>query len=141
MSISYFLQQVTQDVCRRATACYVALEIGTGRIAGYYTLAAGGVPLKEMPDGLIKRLPRYPSVPVARLRRLAIDKAFQGQKLGAGLLWDATLRAARSNVAVFALVVDAKDSTAENFYRHHGFVSFGSLPLQMIFPLTNIAIE
>jgi ribosomal protein S18 acetylase RimI-like enzyme len=137
----YFLQQVTQDVRRRTTACYVALESSTGRIAGYYTLAAGGVPLKEMPEVLIKRLPRYPSVPVARLGRIAIDSGFQGRKLGAGLLWDALLRAARSEVAVFALVVDAKDSTAENFYRHHGFVDFGSLPHQLIFPLTNLTLE
>jgi len=132
----YFLQQVTQDVRRRATACYVAVETDTGRIAGYYTLAAGGIPLKDMPEDIIKRLPRYPSVPVARLGRLAIGSGFQGQKLGAGLLWDALLRSARSEVAVFALVVDAKDDTAENFYRHHGFVGFGSLHHQLIFPLT-----
>jgi GNAT superfamily N-acetyltransferase len=134
----YFLQQVTQDVRRRAAACYVAVETATGRIAGYYTLAAGGIPLKDMPEDIIKCLPRYPSVPVARLGRLAVGSGFQGQKLGAGLLWDAMLRAARSEVAVFALVVDAKDDTAESFYRHHGFVSFGSLPHQLMFPLASL---
>jgi hypothetical protein len=31
------------------------------------------------------------------------------------------MRARRSEVAVFALVVDAKEDAAAAFYRHHGF--------------------
>ena len=74
----YFREQVTVDVRRRATACYVALEDPGAKIAGYYTLAAAGVPLAEMPAALAKRLPRYPSVPVARLGRLAVDHVIAG---------------------------------------------------------------
>jgi ribosomal protein S18 acetylase RimI-like enzyme len=133
----YFREQVTQDVRRRATGCYVAVDAATGKVAGYYTLAGGGIPLDEMPEALAKRLPRYPSVPVARLGRLAVDLAYQGRKLGAMLLWDAATRAVRSEVVVFALVVDAKDEGAEAFYRHHGFVAFGSAPRQLILSLTN----
>jgi len=133
----YFLAQVSQDVRRRATACYVAIETATGKVAGYYTLAASGVPLAGMPDMIIKRLPRYPSVPVARLGRLAVDLSYQGRRLGGALVWDAMTRAMRSEVAVFALVVDAKDDQAEAFYRHHGFVSFGSVYKQLILPLAS----
>ena len=138
---SYFQHQVTQDVRRRASACYVALEAGTpttgstGKVAGYYTLAAGGVPLIDLPAALVKRLPRYPSVPVARVGRLAVDQAFQGRKLGAALLADAVLRSVRSEVALYALVVDAKDAAAERFYRHHGFERYGGAPRQFILPL------
>ena len=131
----YFRSQVGQDVRRRATACFVAREVATGRTAGYYTLAASGVLLSDMPATLAKRLPRYPTVPVARLGRLAVASAYQGLKLGAALLWDAVDRAARSEVAVYALVVDAKDEQAENFYRHHGFVGFGSAPRTLILPV------
>lgn len=137
----YFREQVTQDVRRRATACYVAVETATGKIAGYYTLAASGVPLAEMPEALAKRLPRYPSVPVARLGRLAVDAVYRGRQLGAMLLWDAAMRATRSEVVVFALAVDAKDDHAEAFYRHHGFVAFGSLPRQLIYPLANFVAK
>jgi ribosomal protein S18 acetylase RimI-like enzyme len=137
----YFREQVTQDMRRRATACYIAVETATGKVAGYYTLAASGVPLAEMPEKLAKRLPRYPSVPVARLGRLAVDRAYRGPKLDAALLWDAAMRALRSEVAVFALVVDAKDDHAEAFYRHHGFSAFGSLPRQLFLPLTNLATK
>jgi ribosomal protein S18 acetylase RimI-like enzyme len=133
----YFLHQVGQDVRRRATACFVAREIATGRIAGYYTLSAGSILLAELPIQMAKRLPRYPSVPVARLGRLAVALAYHGLKLGGALLWDAVDRAARSEIAVYALVVDAKDQQAEAFYRHHGFVVFGSTPKNLILPLSS----
>jgi ribosomal protein S18 acetylase RimI-like enzyme len=135
----YFREQVTQDVRRRTTACYVALDVATAKVAGYYTLAAAGVALADLPEQLAKRLPRYPSVPVARLGRLAVDQAYRGRQLGSSLLWDATMRASRSEIAVYALVVDAKDDQAVRFYLHHGFATFGSLPGQLVLPLANLA--
>ena len=137
----YLARQATQDVRRRVSACYVAVEAKTGRLAGYYTLAAGGVPLTDLPEALIKRLPRYPSVPVARVGRLAVDKAFHGKKLGGALLADAAIRSVRSEVAVFALVVDAKDDAAEAFYLHHGFERFGTTARQLIVSLKHFAQE
>jgi GNAT superfamily N-acetyltransferase len=120
----YLARQASQDVRRRVSACHVAIEVRSGKLAGYYTLSADGVLLSDLPAGLARRLPRYPSVPVARVGRLAVDQAFRGQKLGAALLADAAVRAARSEVAVFAMVVDAKDDAAVTFYRHHGFEGF-----------------
>lgn len=137
----YFHQQVNQDIRRRVTACYVAIENETGLTAGYYTLAAGSIPLNDMPAELVKQLPRYKGVPVARLGRLAVDACFCGIGLGGALLWDAAIRAVRSEVAVFALVVDAKDVSAVDFYRHHGFLEFGSLANQLILPLSQRILE
>ena len=135
----YFREQVTQDVRRRATTCYVAIDVATDKVAGFYTLAAASIALTDLPEPLAKRLPRYPSVPVARLGRLAVDQAYRGRQLEASLLWDAATRALRSEIAVYALVVDAKDDQAVQFYRHHGFVTFGSLPRQLVLPLANLA--
>ena len=134
----YFREQVGQDVRRRATACYVAREIVTDAIAGYYTLAAGSVLLTRMPQTLSKKLPRYPDVPVARLGRLAVGQKFQGRKLGAALLWDAIERAARSEVVVYGVVVDAKDDEAVAFYEHHGFITLSAETRQLVLPLTNL---
>ena len=131
----YFREQAGQDVRRRASACFVAREAAADRVAGFYTLAAGGILLADMPIRLAKRLPRYPAVPVARLGRLAVALAYHGRKLGGALLWDAVERAGRSEVAVYALVVDAKDEQAENFYLHHGFVAFGDPHRDLILPL------
>lgn len=135
----YLVRQASQDVRRRVSACYVAIEVASGKLAGYYTLAAGGVPLNDLSPDLTKHLPRYPSVPVARVGRLAVDNAFHGRKLGAALLADAAVRAARSEVAVFALVVDAKDDSAADFYRHHGFEAFGGKARQLIVSLRRFA--
>jgi hypothetical protein len=41
----------------------------------------------------------------------------------------------RSEVAVAALVVTAKDEQAEAFYHHHHFLNFGSLPHRLILPI------
>lgn len=131
----YFRNQVGQDVRRRTTACYVAIEGATGLIAGFYTLAAGSVLLSGLPSALSKKLPRYPDVPVARLGRLAVDGRFHGQKLGAALLWDAIERAARSEVVVYGVVVDAKDEQAAAFYEHHGFVELDAAGRQLVLPV------
>lgn len=131
----YLARQAGQDMRRRVSACYLAIEVSTGRVAGYYTLAAASVPLTELPEPLTKKLPRYASVPVARVGRLAVDSAFHGQKLGGALLADAVDRAARSEVAVFALLVDAKDDAAVNFYLHHGFEFIGGRDRQLFVPL------
>jgi len=134
----YFREQVGQDVRRRAAACYVAREIATDAIAGYYTLSAGSVLLARMPQTLSKKLPRYPDVPVARLGRLAVGQKFQGRKLGAALLWDAIERAARSEVVVYGMVVDAKDDEAVAFYEHHGFITLSTETRQLVLPLANL---
>ena len=135
----YFREQATQDIRRRVSACYVAIDEATSAIAGYYTLAAGGVPLDEMPTQLAKKLPRYASVPVVRMGRLAVDQRYHGKKLGAALLWDAVLRATRSEIAAFALVVDAKNDVAAEFYRHHGFVALDDEQRRRLLPIANVA--
>jgi predicted GNAT family N-acyltransferase len=77
----------------------------------------------------------------ARLGRLAVDEAYRGRKLGSALLWDAIERSLRSEIAVFAVIVDAKDEHAERFYLHHGFMPFGAEPMQLLLPLTKLATK
>lgn len=130
----YFQQQVTQDMLRRVTACFVALT-SEQRIAGYYTLAAASVLLNDLPSSIGKKLPRYPLVPAVRMGRLAVDKDFNGHGLGGALLADAMNRAAHSEIAAYAMVVDAKDKKAAAFYQHHGFIPLPNSPLTLFFPL------
>lgn len=133
----YFHQQVSQDIRRRVTACFVAIA-SDQRIAGYYTLASASVLLHELPVEIGKKLPRYPSVPTVRMGRLAVDRAFKGRGLGGALLADALTRAARSEIAAYALVVDAKDEIAAAFYRHHGFIALPNSMLTLFLPLGTI---
>lgn len=130
----YFQQQVTQDVRRRVTACFVALT-DEQLIAGYYTLAAASVPLNGLPSSTAKKLPRYPLVPAVRMGRLAVDRNFRKQGLGGALLADALSRAYTSDIAAYALLVDAKDAAAAAFYIHHGFIQLPDTPLTLFLPL------
>lgn len=134
---AYFRQQVTQDIRRRVTACFVALT-REQRIAGYYTLASASLLLSDLPSNIGKKLPRYPSVPAVRMGRLAVEQRFKGQGLGGALLADALERAARAEIAAYALIVDAKDEPAASFYRHHGFIVLPDSPLTLFLPLATV---
>jgi len=136
----YLREQVTQDVRRRVAACFVALADGQ-RIAGYYTLASSGLLLADLPSSIGKKLPRHPTVPAVRIGRLAVDQAFKGQGLGGALLADALDRAARSEIAAYALTVDAKDEAASTFYRHHGFIALPDSPHTLFLPLTTVQLS
>jgi ribosomal protein S18 acetylase RimI-like enzyme len=130
----YLREQANQDMRRRVAACFVALT-DEQRIAGYYTLASASMLLTDLPATTVKKLPRYPTVPAIRMGRLAIDTGFQGRGLGAALLADALERAVRSEIASYALLVDAKDKEAAAFYGHHGFIAFPDTPLTLFLPL------
>lgn len=133
----YLREQATQDVRRRVAACFVALADGK-RIAGYYTLASASLLLADLPASIGRKLPRYPTVPTVRMGRLAVDQAFKGQGLGGALLADALHRAARSEIAAYALMVDAKDQNAAAFYQHHGFIPLPESPCTLFMPLATI---
>jgi ribosomal protein S18 acetylase RimI-like enzyme len=133
----YFRHQVTQDIRRRVTACFVAVTPDQ-RVAGYYTLASASILLSDLPAATAKRLPRYPSVPAVRMGRLAVRRDFQGQGLGGALLADAMERAARSEIAAFSLVLEAKDESAAAFYRHNGFIPLPDSPMTLFLPLATI---
>ncbi|MDD2893218.1 MAG: GNAT family N-acetyltransferase [Halothiobacillaceae bacterium] len=133
----YLRAHVTQDIRRRVAACFVALA-DKQRIAGYYTLASASLLLADLPASTGKKLPRYPTVPAVRMGRLAVDESFKGQGLGGALLADALDRAARSEIAAYALMVDAKDERAVAFYRHHGFIALPDSPLTLFLPLATV---
>lgn len=133
----YLREQVTQDIRRRVAACFVALADGQ-RIAGYYTLASASLLLADLPASTGKKLPRYPTVPTVRMGRLAVDQDFKGIGLGGALLADALDRAARSEIAAYALMVDAKDDSAAAFYRHHGFIALPESARTLFLPLATV---
>lgn len=134
----YFQRQVTQDIRRRVASCFVALT-DEDQIAGFYTLSSASVLLSDLPEAIRKKLPRYPSVPTVRMGRLAVDDQFKRQGLGGALLADALDRAAPSEIAAYAMVVDAKDEKAAAFYTHHGFIALPEAPLTLLLPLATVA--
>jgi ribosomal protein S18 acetylase RimI-like enzyme len=134
----YLRELATQDVRRRVSTCFVALD-SNGKIAGYYTFAATSLPLTELPPDQARRLPRYPSFPACLVGRLAVDQRFCGQGLGSQLIVDAIARAVRAEPAIFALIVDAKDGVALGFYEYLGFQRFASRPMTLYLPIAEAA--
>lgn len=107
----YFKTQITQDIRRRITSGFVAVDAASGKVAGYFTLAATSIPLRALAEEISRKLPRYPVVPAVRLGRLAVDRQFHGQGLGGALLADALVRCAGSDISAYALTVDANPTS------------------------------
>lgn len=131
----YFKTQVTQDVRRKVTNCFVAVETATAIVAGFYTIAAASILTPDLPETITKKLPRYPSIPAIRVGRLAVDQRFKGRGLGGALLADAAEKGLQGDAAAFAILVDAKDDAAVAFYEHHGFVRLASQPRSLFLAL------
>lgn len=132
---TYFRQLAGQDSRRRVANCFVAVEAESGTVAGFYTFSAAGIRLSDLPDATARRLPHYPQVPAALIGRLAVDRRFQGRRLGEALLLDAADRAIDSDPAIFALLVDAKDDNAEAFYRRYEFRPLTARPMTLFLPV------
>jgi ribosomal protein S18 acetylase RimI-like enzyme len=132
----YLRQLARQDQRRHVANCFVVNLRGTRTIAGYFTLSATSLPIGELPSQLAKRLPLHDKLPASLVGRLAVDHRFREIGLGRAMLVDAATRAARSEPAVFALVVDAKDEAAMNFYRYHQFIPFITTPASLFLPIT-----
>ena len=110
------------------------------RILGFYSISPSSVEFARVPAALTRKLGRY-DVPVFRLRRLAIDRAMQGQGLGGDLLLAAGERslAVAAEVGGLALAIDAKDEKAARWYERFGALALLDDPLKLILPLGVIA--
>lgn len=92
------------------------------RVVGYYTISAAMEQRLALPSAKLKR--NMPDrVPLLLIGRLAVDLAFQGRGLGSSLLSDALRRCAvAAEIAgARAIIVQALDDQACDFYRKHGF--------------------
>jgi predicted GNAT family N-acyltransferase len=79
---------------------------------------------------IAQKLPRYDTIPAALIGRLARDLRTRGQSVGELLLADAIKRALAvdRSMAVWAILVDAKNQRAAAFYKNFGFMPFPSRP-------------
>jgi len=129
--LSRFLQQhALQNQQSGGAQTYVGLVDQT--VVGYYALAVGLVEQEHAPERVKKGLARH-SIPIMLLARLAVDRHWQKQGIGAALLRDAMLRTlqAAEIAGIRALVVHAKDDGARKFYEHFDFLPSPSDPLQL----------
>ena len=136
----WFRRRAGQDEKRNIARVFVALDQALG-VVGFYSLSSYTLALTDLPDEVARKLPRYDAIPAALIGRLARDERVRGKGIGELLLADAVRRilGAGRSVAVFAIIVDAKDDRAIAFYRAFGFMPFPSRP-ERLFLLTSTAV-
>lgn len=137
---NYIRQQARQDIKRRISRVFVARSHDHPRtILGYYTLSSLSIDLAALPDETSRKLPRHP-IPAALLGRLAVDVSARGTGIGKMLLMDAITRTltVSSEIAIYAMVVDAIDADAQGFYQQYGFLPLSQDSLRMFLPLKSI---
>jgi ribosomal protein S18 acetylase RimI-like enzyme len=120
----YIQQFARQNHDRGIAKTFVALpDAESVTIAGFYATGAASITFAAFPNSE-KRLPRYP-IPVMRIAQLAVDRRFQGMRLGEELLMEALHRAilVHEVTGIYAVVVDAIDDEAKHFYQRYEFTS------------------
>ena len=137
----YLQHQARQDAQSQVAAVFVAVRPPNSKVLGFYSLSASSIHLGDLPPELVRKLLRYPHLPVTLLGRLAIDQACKGQGLGQFLLLDALYRSlqAAASIAAMAVVVDAKDAAAAAFYQRYGFVQLSASEGRLFLPMKTVA--
>lgn len=137
----YLKQQARQDVDKRVAAAFVLVAPAAWQVLGYYTLSASTITADALPPELARKIPRYPQLPVVLLGRLAVDSTRKGCQQGEFLLMDALRRSrdAAALIGAMAVLVEAKDKSAEAFYRHFGFQPLQGQPARLFLSMKTVA--
>jgi predicted GNAT family N-acyltransferase len=101
-----------------------------------YEVSAASLAFERLTEADRNGVPAYP-VPAVRIGRLASSLSFRGLGLGELLLQNAIKRIlqARNTLGVHAVLVEAKHSAAESFYRKYGFRLCDPKSRQLYLPL------
>ena len=132
---SYLQKYSSQHERKGIGRTYIARKDSDMRVLGYYTISSSAVAFEVVPENV----PRHP-VPVALVGRLAVDISARGQRLGETLLLhglQSAQRAARI-VGIYAVVVDAFDESARDFYLKYGFNELTDDRLHLYLPMKAI---
>jgi ribosomal protein S18 acetylase RimI-like enzyme len=135
----YLKSRARQDRDKYAAAVFV-MASGLG-VIGYYTLSSYAIRPGELPDKIVHKLPRYPSLPATLIGRLAVDTRYQGQGIGEELLVDALKRSLDNTAKIgsVAVVVEAENEKALQWYCRYGFIQFPEHTAKLFLPMQTSA--
>jgi predicted GNAT family N-acyltransferase len=138
---AYIKRQASQDIRKHVAAVFVLTPDGK-TIAGYYTLSQYAVDSGSLPEETMRNLglPKYKELPATLLGRLARSLEFKGKHVGELLLMGALKQAFEHSlrIASVAVVVDAKDEIAKNFYKKYGFLELPDHPGRLFLPMKTV---
>jgi predicted GNAT family N-acyltransferase len=136
----YLKVQASQDIKKNVAVSYILTTEESNCVLGYYTLSSIGIMAGELPQDIIKKLPRYPILPGILIGRLARDITCRGQEIGLYLLIDAIKRSLNisTQIGSVAVIVDAKNEKARAFYKGFGFTEFSDNNCRLFIPMGTI---
>jgi predicted GNAT family N-acyltransferase len=136
----YIQKQVSQDIKKRLSVCFVILD-NLNNVIGYYTLATESLERDEIPEKYRKKIPKNYNVPAILLGRLARDISQKRNGIGEFLLLDALFRSYRmvkENIGAMAVVTEPINKKATIFYSRYGFIDLPDSN-KMFIPMNVIA--
>ncbi|WP_263970977.1 GNAT family N-acetyltransferase [Leptolyngbya sp. NIES-2104] len=133
---NYLRKQASQDLKRRVATVFVLVNEPEISVLAYYTLSSYTIDISALDESFAKRLPRYPRLPATLLGRLAVDQTQKGKGYGELMLVDALRKSleASTQIASLAVIAEALDENAVNFYLKYGFQTFQQDPMKLYLP-------
>jgi GNAT superfamily N-acetyltransferase len=128
----YFRRRAGHDERRKVARIFVAVSDELG-VAGFYSLSTCAINPGQLPEQIARKLPHYETIPAALIDRLARDLRTRGKGVGELLVADAIKRVLRADrsMSIWAILVDAENKRAADFYRSLGFTAFPSRPSRL----------
>jgi GNAT superfamily N-acetyltransferase len=120
---SFAHNSLKQQVKKRLSVAYVLTDSErNNQFVGFYTIAQHTIDVSLLTALELGSLPR--KIPCSRLIMLGVDRAYQGQRLGARLMKHALLltKSVSKQIGSFGLYLDA-DPNAFGFYKALGFIA------------------
>ena len=136
----YLKEQASQESKKKISVTYIIHEVSSEEVIGFYTLSSFAISVHDLSESAIKKLPKYKALPTVLLGRLAVDRRYQGKRIGEYLLLDALKRSyiLSKQIASYAVVVDAKNDKARIFYEKYGFIRLITHPFTLYLPMKTI---
>lgn len=130
-------QTARQDADRDLALTFLLLTEESREIIGFYTLLMSTVACAIIPG---RALPAQHSAPVVLLAQFGVGARHQGRGHGKRLLYHALYQALRAaaHVGCLAVVVDAVDDRAREFYLARGFQEPADDPAHLWLPISAI---
>ncbi len=116
---AWLIRHAKQSAAANATKVFVVTEENSRRVVAYYAWTMAQLQRENSPARLTKGAGRDPQ-PVALLARLGVDRRYEREGIGAGLLRDVITRLllVGDEIGCRGLLIHAESDEARNFYLH-----------------------
>lgn len=136
----YLKKRAEQDLKKNISVPYVLAKHSSNKVMGYYTISSVGIDVTLFPKEFVKKLPKYAILPGVLLGRLAVDSHHHRKGIGGFLLIDALKKSVliSKKIGISAVIVEAKDKNALDFYTHFGFVGLPDHKFRLFLPTNTL---